>query len=206
MTLQVSSDGNALHADVYGDLRGAARAAILVHGQNWDASGWRPYAPRFVEAGIPAVALDLRGHGASEGVTDVEFVPGRPWSPAVDVNAAKRALRERGVAEIVLVGCSLGGHAVIASSFEEDVESVVSVSAPVVPMPDELAKRITGRKLFVCASGDRCVPEVLRTFGAADRPKELRIFDGREHSIAMFRTAYGPAVIDTIVEFACRRG
>ncbi|HET8569487.1 MAG TPA: alpha/beta fold hydrolase [Candidatus Limnocylindria bacterium] len=206
MTLRISSDGHALHADVYGELRGAERAAILVHGQNWDASGWRPYAPRFAERGVPAVALDLRGYGASEGVTEVEYVEGRPWTPAVDVRAAKQALRDLGVREIVLVGSSMGGHAVMASSFERDVESVISVSAPVLPVPDALAKRITGRKLFLCASGDPCLQEVLRTFAVVERPKELRVFEGAEHSRGMFGSSYGPAVILAMVEFACRRG
>ena len=109
----------------------------------------------------------------------------------IDLRAAKTLLRERGVREIALVGCSLGGHAVLASSFEGDVECVVSVSAPVLETPDELSRRVTGRKLFICADGDttgRVIPHehVRRAFELADGPKTLLVFGGAEHSRGMF--------------------
>ena len=112
-------------------------------------------------------------------------------------------LRERGVREIALVGCSLGGHAVIASSFDGDIECVVSVSAPVLEKPDELSRRISGRKLFVCADGDTtgAMPHVQRAFAAAARPKTLLVFGGGEHSRGMFAAPYGEEAIRAIVDF-----
>ena len=203
-TVEVDSDGVRLEAHLYGDLP-AARAVLLVHGRDWDASGWTAFAPRFVAAGVPALAVDLRGYGASAGKTN-EYDPRTPWTPVLDLRAAKAALRARGVSEIALVGCSMGGHAVLASSLDGDVECVVAVSAPVVPVPAEIGRRVTGRKLFVCASEDpSVVPHVLATFADLERPKELRIFDGVEHSIAMLRSAYGDTVLSAVVEFVCRR-
>lgn len=203
--LTFRSDAETLHADLYGALP-AKRAAILVHGQNWDASGWREVAPRFAERGVPAVALDLRGYGRSTGKTN-RYRPPTPWTPIADLRAAKAALRERGAAEIALVGSSMGGSAVLASSFEKDVESVVAVSAPVVAVPDELAKKISGRKLFVCADRDtlRAAPNVFRCFSDAARPKTLLFFGGSEHSRAMFAASYGEEALAAIVEFVCRR-
>ncbi len=205
--LDIVSGGHRLHADVYGKLP-AERVAVLVHGQKWDASGWKPYADEFAKTGVAAVALDLRGYGTSAGTTD-EFTPDREWSPVTDLRAAKGAIRARcgERVRISLVGCSMGGHAVLASSFERDVDAVVSVSAPVEPVADELSKRVSGRKLYVCASEDRggATAHVLASFAALERPKELRIFDGTEHSIAMFTSPYGRRVIEAIVEFVCRR-
>lgn len=200
-TLQIRSDAETLQADLYGELP-ARRAAILVHGRDWDGSGWRDVAPRFVGRGVPALALNLRGHDGSTGKTE-EFAPPRPWSPATDLAAAKRTLREMGATEIALVGCSLGGHAVLASSFERDVECVVSVSAPVVATPDELSRQISGRKLFVCADQDAsgAMPHVQRAFAAASLPKTLLVFGGREHSRGMFAAAYGADTIAAIVDF-----
>lgn len=202
--LWISSDGNRLHADVYGSLP-ARHVAVLVHGMNWDADRWRPYAPRLVDAGLAAIALDLRGHGLSEGASDTEFVEGRPWSPATDLRATKALVRKRcgGDVRISLVGCSLGGHAVLASSFERDVSDVVSISAPVVAISDHLSRRVSGRKLYVCASDDRAgaTRHALTSFAALTRPKELRIFDGTEHSIAMFDAPYGEQVIQALLEF-----
>jgi hypothetical protein len=102
----------------------------------------------------------------------------------------------------------MGGSVVLASSFEGDIESVVAISAPVAAVPDELSKKITGRKLFVCADRDslRATPNVLQCFTAAAAPKKLVLFGGREHSRAMFTAAYGDDVLGEVVEFVCRQG
>jgi pimeloyl-ACP methyl ester carboxylesterase len=201
-TVRIASEGETLLGDLYGDLP-SRRAAILVHGQQWDASGWRDVAQRFVSRGIPTLALNLRGYDGSSGKTN-DFAPPAPWSPVADLRAAKALLRDRGVGEIALVGASMGGHAILASSFEADVECIVSLSAPVVAVPDELSLRITGRKLFVCADGDRAAPHVLHTFDLVSRPKTLLMFGGSEHSRAMFAAPYGAEAIDAIVDFVAR--
>jgi pimeloyl-ACP methyl ester carboxylesterase len=200
-TLAIPSDAETLQADLYGELP-ARRAAILVHGKDWDGHGWRDIAPRFVARGVPALAVNLRGHDGSTGRT-TEFAMGTPWSPAIDLHAAKRLLREHDVREIALVGCSLGGAAVLASSFEGDIECVVAVSAPVLETPDELSRRVTGRKLFLCADEDTigAMPHVRRAFAAAALPKTLLVFGGREHSRGMFAAPYGEAALRAIVDF-----
>jgi pimeloyl-ACP methyl ester carboxylesterase len=204
--LTFSSDGETIQADLYGRLP-AARVAILVHGQNWDASGWRGVAPLFVARGVPALAINLRGYAASSGKTN-RYRPDKPWTPVADLRGAKAALRGRGVKEVAVVGSSMGGSAALVSSFEGDVECVVAISAPVAAVPDELSKRITGRKLFVCADRDslRATPNVLACFTAASAPKKLVLFGGREHSRAMFAAPYGDDALAEIVEFVCRHG
>jgi len=204
--MSFASERETLQAELYGDIP-AERVAILVHGQNWDASGWRNVAPRFTARGVPALAVNLRGYDGSSGKTN-RYRPPTPWTPVADLRAAKAALRDRGAGEIALVGASMGGSAVLASSFENDVECVVAVSAPVAAVPEELAKKISGRKLFVCADRDslRATPNVLRCFTEADTPKTLIFFGGREHSRAMFSAPYGDEAISAIVEFVCRRG
>jgi pimeloyl-ACP methyl ester carboxylesterase len=201
-TVRVSSGNETLLGDLYGDLP-SRRAAILVHGQNWDASGWRDVAPRFVARGIPVVALNLRGYDGSSGKT-TEYAPPAEWSPVADLRAAKALLRERGALEIALVGASMGGHAILASSFEVDVECIVSISAPVVAVPDELSRRITGRKLFVCADSDSAAPHVLRSFDLTAKPKTLLMFGGSEHSRGMFAAPYGAEATEAIIDFVAR--
>jgi len=203
-TVRISSDGETLQADLYGTPP-SRRAAILVHGQQWDASGWREVAQRFAARGVPALALNLRGYNGSSGKTN-EYAPPAPWSPVADLRAAKALLRDRGVRELALVGASMGGHAILASSFEADVESIVSVSAPVTAVPDELSRRVTGRKLFVCADRDSlgAAPHVLRCFDVVSTPKTLLMFGGKEHSRGMFAAPYGDEAVDAIVDFVAR--
>jgi alpha-beta hydrolase superfamily lysophospholipase len=203
-TLRVASDGETLLGDLYGALP-AQRAAILVHGQHWDASGWREVAQRLVERGVAALALNLRGYDGSSGTTE-DYAPPAPWSPVTDLHATKALLHERGVRQIALVGASMGGHAILGSSFEGDVECVVSISAPVAAVPDALARRISGRKLFVCADRDTsgAAEHVRRCFDVVSRPKTLLMFGGGEHSRGMFAAPYGPEAIDAIVDFVAR--
>ena len=203
-TVRIASDGETLLADLYGALP-SRRAAILVHGQNWDASGWRDVASRLVSRGVPALALNLRGYDGSSGTTN-DFAPPAPWSPVADLRAAKASLKERGAREIALVGASMGGHAILASSFEADVECIVSVSAPVTAVPDELSRKITGRKLFVCADRDSlgAASHVLRCFDVVDGPKTLLMFGGSEHSRGMFAAPYGAEAMGAIIDFVAR--
>ncbi|HEY6960034.1 MAG TPA: alpha/beta fold hydrolase [Candidatus Limnocylindria bacterium] len=204
VTVRITSGDETLQADLYGELP-ASRAVILVHGSGWDGSGWRDIAPRFAARGVPALTLNLRGYDGSTGTTNA-WAPPAPWSPVIDLRAAKALLRERGAAEIALVGASMGGHAVLASSFDADVECVVSVSAPVQDTPDELTRRVTGRKLFVCADEDSlgAGQHVLRAFTVASHPKTLLMFGGKEHSRGMFAAPYGDEAITAIVDFVTR--
>jgi len=201
-TVRIGSEGETLLADLYGGLP-SRRAAILVHGQQWDASGWRDVAQEIAARGVATLALNLRGYDGSTGKTN-DYAPPAPWSPVADLRAAKALLVGRGAAEIALVGASMGGHAILASSFEADVESIVSVSAPVVAVPDELSRRITGRKLFVCADGDSAAAHVRRCFDVTSTPKTLLMFGGKEHSRAMFAAPYGSEATKAIVDFVVR--
>lgn len=198
-TVQLNSDDETVQADLYGTLP-ARRAVILCHGQSWDASGWREIAPRFADRGVPALAINFRGYDGSTGTTT-------PTSTLADLRAAKRWLTENGATEIALVGASMGGHAVLGSSFERDVECVVSISAPVQPVDDALSKKVSGRKLFICANEDSmgAAPHVLRAFEVCDAPKTLLLFGAKEHSIGMFHAPYGPDVIAAMLDFVTGR-
>jgi pimeloyl-ACP methyl ester carboxylesterase len=198
-TVEFTSEAETLRADMYGALP-AARAAILCHGQSWDASGWRDIAPQLVALGVPALALNFRGYAGSTGKTG-------KWTTVTDLAAAKAWLRQAGAKQISLVGASMGGHAVLGSSFDGDVESVVSISAPVEAIDDALSKKVTGRKLFICANEDSmgAAPHVLRTFDLCDQPKTLLMFGAKEHSIGMFHASYGREVVAAILDFVAGR-
>ena len=193
------SGTETLQADLYGTLP-ASRAAILCHGQSWDATGWRDIAPKFVARGVPALALNFRGYDGSTGQTT-------PASAVADLHAAKVWLRQAGAKEIALVGSSMGGHAALASSFERDVECVVSVSAPVVAVDDALSRKVSGRKLFICSNEDHmgAAPHVLHMFDLCDAPKTLLMFGAKEHSNGMFHAPYRSEVIAAMLDFVAGR-
>lgn len=197
--LQLASEGETLRADLYGTLP-AGRAVVLCHGQSWEASGWRDIAPLFVARGVPALAINFRGYGGSTGKTG-------KWTTVTDLAAAKAWLKQAGAKEIALVGTSMGGHAVLGSSFEGDVECVVSISAPVEPVEDALSRKVTGRKLFICANEDSygAAAHVLRTFDVCEAPKMLLMVAGTEHSRGLLSGPYGADVIAATLDFVAGR-
>lgn len=203
VSITLRSGDETLQGDLYGELP-ARRAAILVHGSSWDASGWREIAPRFAARGVPALALNLRGYDGSTGATGRWDGAGE-WSPVTDIRAAKALLRERGAREIALVGSSMGGYAVLASALDGDVECVVSNSAP-GDVAQELLRRLEGRKLFVGTDGDTVIAHehMRRAFAAVSAPKTMLVFGGREHSRGMFAAPYGEDAITFIVHFVAR--
>lgn len=207
--VELASDGETLRAELYGELP-APRAVILCHGASWDASGWREIAPLFVERGVPALAINFRGFGGSTGKTGQSTAGPRSsslWTTVTDLAAAKAWVRKAGAAEIALVGASMGGHAVLGSTFDRDVEAVVSVSAPVEPIDDALSRKVSGRKLFICATDDHlgAAPHVLHTFGICDAPKMLLMVDGTEHSRPLLDGPYGAELIAAILDFVAGR-
>ncbi len=175
----------ALSGTLHGELP-ARRAALLLHGATWDASGWADVAPRFVDRGVPALALNFRRS-----------------STIADVGAATEWLRANGAGEVALVGASMGGTAALRASASVAPECVVAISAPVRPMSAGEAGAIVGRKLFVCAERDSlgATEAVKRAYADATEPKKLRLFPGRAHSKGMFEQSYGAEALDLIVSF-----
>jgi uncharacterized protein len=193
--VEIDSDEVKLVGALYGDLP-AGRAAVLCHGANWDASGWVEIAPRFPERGVAALALNFRGYGGSSGRTTRA-------SALKDVENAAVWLRTNGTRELALVGASMGGSAVLRASASIAPECVVAISAPVRAISEDDAKRILGRKLFVCAERDSlgAAGAVQQAFADAEEPKALRFLPGREHSSALLRGAHGDDALETILSF-----
>jgi pimeloyl-ACP methyl ester carboxylesterase len=196
--VQIESESAVLVAVLHGELP-AARAALLCHGANWDASGWDDVPRRFTGRGVTVLALNFRGYDGSSGRTNRNSAP-------IDVRNAAAWLRSNGVRDVALVGASMGGHAVLMASAAVAPDSVVAISAPVRAISEGDAKRILGRKLFVCAERDSlgAASAVTQAYTDAEEPKTLRLFPGREHSKGMFKAKYGDEALELIVGFVAQ--
>ena len=96
----VAGDGVRLHARDWG---GNGQAVLLLHGLASNARIWDGVGPRLVGAGLRVVALDLRGHGASDQ-------PGSGYDFGCVVRDLDAALAGLGLERPVLVGHSWGAH------------------------------------------------------------------------------------------------
>lgn len=65
--LTTSVDGKRVHARVAGETKNHGTPVVFVHGVGVDGSVWDPQVTGIAAAGFRTIAVDLPGHGASEG-------------------------------------------------------------------------------------------------------------------------------------------
>jgi pimeloyl-ACP methyl ester carboxylesterase len=92
------ADGLTLRGEI---VRGDERWVVLVHDAGEDIDAWRALRPSFAARGWTVLALDLRGHGGSEG----EWNAGDATS---DVDLAVRLARRLGARHVSVTAAGLG--------------------------------------------------------------------------------------------------
>lgn len=102
----------------------SARHVVLVHGAWHGAWCWSALQAELDRRGVPSIAIDLPGHGASTApLTDMH-------GDARCVDDTLSVLHDRGVTDPVLVGHSYGGAVISqAAVFHPDVAHLVYVAA-----------------------------------------------------------------------------
>ncbi len=114
---------------LHGDSRGVGPAVVFLHAGRERRSVWMPVIERLRRtSALRCVTLDLRGHGASNGVADDLAVLGRDVGALVSLVGTP----------VVVVGCSLGGLAALAALSDPATRQCVAgvVLVDVVPEPE----------------------------------------------------------------------
>ncbi len=96
-----------------------AAGVVVLHGAGSRKESHFDFARRCRAYGLAAVAVDLRGHGASDG----ELGGG----PSADVAALADLLRENGAARIGLRGSSMGGYLALVAADAARADAVVAI-------------------------------------------------------------------------------
>jgi len=180
-----SLDGTTLAGELYEASNRPAPAVVLVHMLTRTRADWDGLARQLQDAGLTALALDLRGHGASAGSTQA--------LPAMvsDVRAATEWLAARpGVrpGAIVLVGASLGANLALLAAVDLPAVRGVAVVSPSIDYrglrtDTALLKKLGGRPVWMAAStGDPLALRTMRDFAAeASGPREQHVAEGQSH-------------------------
>ena len=95
--------------------RGEGAPIVFLHGFGADLNGWRP-VHRLLPETLPALAIDLPGHGLSPLGEDASF--------EALVEAARGVLIEEGVSAAHIVGHSLGGAVAAALAHKPGVKAL----------------------------------------------------------------------------------
>jgi pimeloyl-ACP methyl ester carboxylesterase len=208
-----TDDGVALTASWLPGPSAEGPAVLLVHG--FAAHRRKPayaFAADHLAGTVDVLALDLRGHGASEGRC---ALGAEEWR---DVAAGVAALRRRGVRQVVVVGVSLGALATChALAREVEVEGAVLISGsarhgdlalPGMQTLDALWRSPVRRRLWQLAAGFRM--HAIETIDPYPHPAELLegsttpllvvhapddAYVGMDHARELVVAAAGPAVL-----------
>jgi pimeloyl-ACP methyl ester carboxylesterase len=206
---------------------------VLAHGfsQGSGQDDWLPYAGELADEGYLVLTFNFRGFcddrdhvDARVDCSEGEIELGNNW---LDVIAAVEFLESEAIAQVLLVGASMGGLAVFRAAADPRVDAagVVSLSTPQFPSKyyqgepkenDVTAARLADVAeplLFVAGTEDVQTPgsaplkpgidqvvfadDAQRMFDAAGEPKDLLLVDSRFHSSELVTLAEDEVVEET---------
>jgi pimeloyl-ACP methyl ester carboxylesterase len=186
-------------ATLVGLVLGSGRTGLVLgHQLGSDLCEWLPQARAFARRGYRVLVFDFAGFGDSQ--------PGPDGRVDTDVVAATAELRRRGVDQVVLIGSSMGGTAVLsaATRIRPPVAGVVSLSGPSgfggVDAEGAMV-RLRVPVLFVVAADDRPFTEQARLLYRAARvaDKRLLVVPGGGHGTSMLEFGEDAPRVLTIV-------
>ena len=115
-----TADGVSLSMSAWGE---GERGVVLLHGHQRSGQDWSSLGPRLASSGFHVVAVDLRGHGQSQGPSDAYS------AMTEDVRAAVGWLTQHGATQVQLVGAAFGANLALAAAADDSrVQGVVLLS------------------------------------------------------------------------------
>jgi pimeloyl-ACP methyl ester carboxylesterase len=177
---------------------------IVLHGAGGSREGMRSHIDLLTRHGYGVLALDLRGHGGSEGRTN-RF----GWQGTRDVGTAINFLRSRDeVKAIGGLGSSLGGEVLLgAASTYPEIKAIVADGATTrsldellaLPSEQPLHRNFTARVMYAAVqilSGETPPTPLLDSMIAAPMTSYLLIAGGDNQREVAFNELFAAAVSD----------
>lgn len=195
--ITLTTDDNVTLAGWYAPPSNSA-AIILLHGAGGSREQLRPLARLLTEHGYGVLALDLRGHGASDGKTNR-----LGWQGSRDVAAAVKFLQTQpNVQFIGGLGLSMGGEVLLGAA--SDLPAVTAIVADgatrrcteeLLALPSErpLVRNYTARVMYATVqilSGEKPPKPLLDSMVEAETTQSLLITGGAEAQEVAFNQLF----------------
>jgi uncharacterized protein len=188
-----SDDGVELAGRIYGN---GTTAIVCSHMRNRSKADYASAGPLLASEGFTVLAYDNRGDGESG--------QGDRSGRVRDVLAAIELVRSRGAETVFLVGASRGGGLSLEAAVLAPVDGVVTLSAaPPADGPAAVAA-VTAPSLYVNSENDDFAQTTQEMYDAANQPKELQMYPGGDHGVALFNSQ--PDLIERIATFVRAHG
>ncbi len=204
-----TKDGVQIAASFYQPSRRPAPCVILVHMLARSRDDWQALASRLADAGIAALAIDLRGHGGSSPDPRTDADATQDLSPALlDVQAARLFLSGRpdlGVTTVGIAGASIGANlAALAAAADPTIRSIALLSPGLDyrNLHSEAALKKVGERpvLMIASQEDGYATRSIRKLQKAGAGRrEVRLVNAAGHGTAML--ARQPDLVSSIVEW-----
>jgi pimeloyl-ACP methyl ester carboxylesterase len=193
-----TSDGVTIAADFYRG--GGQRGMVLLHMMPATKESWRDFGRAASDHGWDVIAIDLRGHGASQGGHGGyrSFSDEEHQQSIRDVEAAVRYLTERGIprSAITIVGASIGANLALWYAAEHpEIKEVILLSPGIeyrgIRAEPLMQKVAPGARVMLVGSNDDMQSDdrVLQRIAAAAPPgatTKTIVFQSAGHGTAMF--------------------
>jgi alpha-beta hydrolase superfamily lysophospholipase len=205
-----AKDGVPIVGSLYQPSRRPTPCVILVHMLTRSRDDWQALASRLADAGIAALAIDLRGHGSSGADPRTDPNALQDLSPdLLDVQAARAFLASRpdlGVTSVGIAGASIGANlAVLAAASDPTIGSIALLSPGLDyrNLRTEAALKKYGERpvLMIASQEDGYATRSTRRLqkAAGTGVREVRLVNGAGHGTAMLSRQ--PDLISLIVEW-----
>ena len=205
-----TTDGVMIIGDFYAPSQPSARGLLLLHMMPATRSSWREFAGLMQQRGWQVLAIDLRGHGESEGGPDgyKDFSDTEHQSSRLDVEAAAAWLQSKGVTALALAGASIGANLALqylAAHPEARAAVLLSPGLDYRGVTTEDATRSlrpTQRVLYVAAKDDAASADAVATLGAATPQEvdwEVNVFPEGGHGTTLFERK--PELLPIVVDW-----
>lgn len=153
-------------------VEGAETPVLLLHGNSSSSGAYGRLIPLLAEAGLPVIAPDFPGHGASDDAREPEKTYSFPGYAA----AISGLLDAVGIERAIVIGWSLGGHVAmeLLATDPRVTAALVTGAPPIRPSLEALQSAFLPTPVMGLAGKEQFSVADARSYAAA-------MLDGEEH-------------------------
>lgn len=196
-----TKDGVKIAGDYYEGT--GIKGVLLLHMMPADRKSWTAFAQKLQTSGFTALAIDLRGHGGSQGGPDgyKKFSDAEHRASRLDAEAGAEFLKAKGVSDFHFVGASIGANLALEYlANHQDAKSAILLSPGLDYRGLETETLVSlirpEQGLYLAASNDDAY-----SFDTVQKLAEKIYFDDRRVLKIFENSGHGTAILEKNPEF-----